>query len=372
MLEEFLTPCQIVKDYKSYQIGYSISTYMTEFPDLDSAKVAIVGIDDNRPDYDMVSSSADEFRKEFYKLSIGGLGENELVDLGNISPGVSLNDTRRAVEEITKTLVEMSIIPLFIGGNRGFCEPVYHGLGKVKSNIDFTYLSSHLPLLENEFLHRICTSDPNYLLNLNVIGFQRHFIPRKSLDTLENLGFNHLRLGALKGKVEKAEPLIRNTDMFMVDLSVMAQHFAPANPEASISGIDSDMACQLSWYAGVSDTSKCFGIFEFHPHLDNDWITAQLVAQMAWYYIDGISNRKEDHPSLHDEFYRYRCNLALNSPDILFFKSKRTDRWWMELPGRSAISPSFDAVVPCSYEDYQTATYGDLPERYLKALQHLN
>ncbi len=138
-------------------------------------------------------------------------------------------------------------------------------------------------------------------------------------------------------------------------------------------GLEGDMACQLAWYAGVSDTSQCFGLFEVNPRLDNRNLTSQLAAQIIWYFIDGYANRRQDHPSLHDEFLRYRCGFENNHQDIIFHKSKRTNRWWMEIPHpRSLNNRDKNLIIPCLYSDYQQATSGDLPDRYLDAIQLLH
>jgi hypothetical protein len=57
---------------------------------------------------------------------------------------------------------------------------------------------------------------------------------------------------------------------------------------------------------------------------------------------------------------------------IQFYKSKFSEKWWMEVPypdGRERYSRN--SIVPCSYNDYQTAIKGEVPERYISTLAKL-
>ena len=40
-------------------------------------------------------------------------------------------------------------------------------------------------------------------------------------------------------------------------------------------------------------------------------------------------------------------------------KSKKTKRWWMQMPDKNFIA--------CSYNDYLSASMNDIPERWLRA-----
>ena len=53
---------------------------------------------------------------------------------------------------------------------------------------------------------------------------------------------------------------------------------------------------------------------------------------------------------------------------MTFWKSIKSDMWWMEVPvgGRGRVRRK-NKVLPCSYDDYQLACKEELPERWLKA-----
>ncbi|HZX62395.1 MAG TPA: hypothetical protein VFE66_04200, partial [Bacteroidales bacterium] len=102
--------------------------------------------------------------------------------------------------------------------------------------------------------------------------------------------------------------------------------------------------------------------------------TAQLVAQMIWYFVEGFYNRPNDFPFKNDEDYiRYRVAITDHKEELTFFKSKKTDRWWMEIPLKSEQRIKYQRhyLVPCSYQDYQTACTNDIPDRWWMVYQKL-
>jgi hypothetical protein len=54
---------------------------------------------------------------------------------------------------------------------------------------------------------------------------------------------------------------------------------------------------------------------------------------------------------------------------LVFKKSKRTGRWWIELPNNNSShnNLSTTALLPCTYDDYLSATEQNIPDRWLKA-----
>jgi hypothetical protein len=45
--------------------------------------------------------------------------------------------------------------------------------------------------------------------------------------------------------------------------------------------------------------------------------------------------------------------------ETIFLQSKKTGRWWMQLPNKNYIA--------CSYNDYMLASHNEIPERWLRA-----
>ena len=118
----------------------------------------------------------------------------------------------------------------------------------------------------------------------------------------------------------------------------------------------------LTRFAGMSEALTSFGIYGYNAKDDSHNMTARLVSQMIWYFVDGYLVRKtEAKLTERDEFIVF--NVAFTDNDTVFLKSKRTNRWWMRLPDHN--------FVPCSYNDYLAASADQIPERWLREQERL-
>ncbi|RYY86122.1 MAG: arginase, partial [Chitinophagaceae bacterium] len=76
------------------------------------------------------------------------------------------------------------------------------------------------------------------------------------------------------------------------------------------------------------------------------------------YFVDGCSRgNREVALTERDSFNEFHTIFA--EVDTVFLQSKRTGRWWMQLPDQQFIA--------CSYKDYQQASNNEIPERWLRA-----
>jgi hypothetical protein len=366
MLEEYFTPVSLSQEYAPYHIGSIIQKYDATFPELTSGKIALLTVVNKRGQYD-------EIRSALYSLVAHTGLSDKLIDLGDMLTGDTPADTNAGIQHVSKTLRAQGISTIVLGADANQGEPMYTSFEGNEKQVEATLISSRLPLLEYELLNRICSIEPNYLGQLNVLGFQAHYIPLKAMDMLENLNFGHQRLGQLRSKIEDGELYLRNSDLVLFDLNAMKYTEAPAQNAIQPNGLNSDEACQLARYSGMSDANTALGIFGFLNSKNDSLLTSELIAQIIWYYIDGVLGRMNDTPASHSEFIKYRCDFSENEDTpLLFLKSKRTARWWMQVehPGYPENN-KMDLIIPCSYEDYVEAANGEMPARYFRAIKRV-
>jgi formiminoglutamase len=359
MLEDYLTKITLGSEYKPYQLGANVSYYGDTFPNLSSKKIAVLGV----ASHPNQIQACDTIRQAFYNLVAHKDLENSIVDIGNLQQGNTPADTHAALLYIATHLKKKGLTTIVLGTNLNQGEALFKCYTNFDETTELSLISAQLPLLEYQLLHRICTEYSDHLATLNVLAFQAPLIPSKAIDTLQNMNFGHYRLGAIKTNMEDAELYLRNAGVTLFDINAIKHSDAPGKQASQPNGLSSEEACQLARYAGLSDVSEFLGLFDYLPENDTQYVTAKLIAQIMWYYMDGYTSRKKDLPTLHDEFLKYRCDLKDNQPPVLFLKSKRTNRWWMHLDKH---------YVPCSYNDYQKAASGELSERYLDALKKLH
>ncbi|OYY04378.1 MAG: hypothetical protein B7Y76_02535 [Sphingobacteriia bacterium 35-40-5] len=148
---------------------------------------------------------------------------------------------------------------------------------------------------------------------------------------------------------------------------------AAGNANATPNGFYGENACQIARYAGMNDKLSSIGFYEYNPAYDLNGQTAMLLAQMVWYFVDGFYNRKKEFPLLpKSQYITYRAGLKDGSHELIFVKSKKSDRWWMQVPYPAGKSKNErHHLVPCRYEDYQTANSGEMPDLWWRTYQKL-
>ncbi|MFT5724774.1 MAG: formiminoglutamase [Bacteroidia bacterium] len=367
-MEDFLSPLSgYFQDQNAPNtIGHLVQKHIDQLPDWEEADIAIIGVLEGRNTTNKETTLApNQLRKAVYQL-IASNSKTKIVDLGNIEAGKSFNDTQFALQEVCKTLLSNSIVPIILGGSKELAYGQFSAFQTIVKNLEATIISPTIDLDKHAYLNKICLHEPNFLFNINALAYQSHYVPEKAVNTLRKMYFNPVRLGVLRNNLADIEPVLRNTDMTVFDIGAVKQADAPGNHDNNPSGLTSEEACQLCWYAGISEKMRSFSIYEINPEFDYRDTTSKLAAQMVWYFLDGYYNRKGDHPEMHTEFLKYRCTMVQNEPDVVFYKSKRTERWWMEIPGPTTAK---NIVIPCSYTDYTMATKGEMPDLFFKALQ---
>ena len=353
-----------------------------DFPDFLTSDIVLIGVKDDRSSVDNegCSMAPDFVRKYLYQLFPGPF-PIKLVDLGNIKKGFTITDTYFALSSVVAEMISNNIVPIIIGGSQDLTYAnyqAYQSLGQIINIVAvdpmFDLGKSEQELTSQSYLSSIILHQPNYLFNYANIGFQTYFIDQDALKLMKNLFFDTYRLGIVRENLEEVEPIVRNADMLSFDISAVRNSDAPGNANATPNGFYGEEACQIVRYAGLSDKLTSIGFYEVNPKYDKTGSTSHLVAQMIWYFLEGFYNRAHDFPFKNEEdYFKYRVSISDHKEEIVFYKSKKTDRWWMEipLPAEQRIKYERHYLVPCSYKDYQTACENDIPDRWWMVYQKL-
>jgi formiminoglutamase len=373
------------KSYSENMIGNLISGYQEggDFPELEGQEIALIGVKEGRRSAENsdCEHAPDEVRKYLYRLYQGSFNV-KIVDLGNIEAGHSVDDTYYALSQSVEFLVRKNIIPVIIGGGHDLTYAQFRGYEKLEQTINVVTVDSSFDLGSPDdefnadtFLGRIILHQPNYLFNYSNIGYQTYLVDQSQLQMMNKLYFDVYRLGQVRDNITEAEPIIRHADFLSFDISSIKHSDAPAHIHASPNGFYAEEACQMMWYAGMNDRMSSLGIYEINPSQDHHGKTSNLAAQMIWCFMDGFYSRKRDFPSRTSADYtKFHVFLQDNKYEINFYKSKKSDRWWMEVPYPSHKGLKFErhTLVPCSYKDYETACKDDIPDRWWQTYQKLS
>ena len=72
--------------------------------------------------------------------------------------------------------------------------------------------------------------------------------------------------------------------------------------------------------------------FRLSPLFDRNNQSVHLAAQIIWHFIEGVYERRGDFPSIKsDDYKKFIVNIDTVNQNLIFFKSLKTNRWWIEI-----------------------------------------
>ena len=179
---------------------------------------------------------------------------------------------------------------------------------------------------------------------------------------IEKLYFDAYRLGEVCNDTTLAEPVFRDADLVSIDMGAVKSGESGNIVKFSPNGFDGKEICILARYAGISDKVSAFGIFNHNDTRQE----SGLVAQMLWYFIEGVNYRSNEYPfGSRDQYIKYI--VTGEDEELIFYKSDKTERWWMELVAEGNTKFKKATLLPCSHKDYISACNNEIPERLWKA-----
>jgi len=351
-----------------------IHYYGEEFPDIKGVQIALIGLKEARgiKKNDSIDRAPMEIREKLYQLKKGH-GLYKIVDLGDLK----LGETREASIELMKTvgefLMRKQILPIFFGGTHDMDFGQYLSYEGLKKLVSMVTVDAKLDMEDEGEAHEIHAQDiilhqPNFLFNYSHLAYQSFLVDQDLINVLEKLHFEHLRLGSLRHNFKESEPIIRNADLLSFDISAINSSDAPGAADAQPFGLSGEEACQICRFAGMNEKLSSLGIYGYQPYYDDSRNkTAAVIATMIWYFIEGFYDRKDSLSFKGTDYIKYTVSLDTKPSILVFYKSKRSDKWWMEIPQSENEKYDRSSIIPCSYQDYQMAQSGEIPERWINA-----
>ena len=374
---DFLTPIDTnlmidIKNQSSQHLSSKVVFHTKEeFPDLSKVKIAIVGVLDNRGNLNSnITVDLSNIRKELYSLFPGNWNQT-IADLGDICSGNTLDDTYFAVQKIVASLIKKNIIPIVIGGSQDITFAIYRAYDTLDQMVNLVSIDSKFDLGKEEglnpsesYLSKIIVEEPNNLFNFSNIGYQTYYNSQEEIDLLEKLYFDAYRLGEVCNTITISEPVFRDADIISIDLNSVKSSDSGNLITFVPNGFNGKEICSLARYSGISDKVSVLGLFN-HNNTKQESV---LIAQIIWYFIEGVNFRSNEYPfGSKNNYLKYI--VPLEEDDIVFYKSDKTERWWIEIPFFSNVNNKLkkNTLLPCTHQDYIAATNQEFPERWWKA-----
>ena len=340
-----------------------ITYFDDQIPSVENADIVIIGVKEQRGARlnNEELFAADEIRKQLYLLHYWH-SEINITDLGNVKTGATLQDSYAAIKTVVEELLDMHKTVIILGGSHDITLAQYDSYKKTGTPVEVTCIDATIDLRSESlvrsenFLLDMLTLEPNLVRHYNHIGFQSYFVHPRMIETLDKLRFDCYRLGVVQQNLEEMEPVLRNSNMVSFDVNAIKNSESPASI-LSPNGFNGTEACTLIRYAGMSANVTSLGIYGYNPAEDKHNLTAKQISQMIWYFIDGRNKcLRESNLNERSEFLEYHTAFA--EVETIFLQSKKTNRWWMQLPDKKFIA--------CSHDDYMKASNNQIPERWLR------
>jgi len=362
------------KKYSDSSFFKQIHFFGEDFPDLKGVQIALVGLKENRgaSKTESANRGSTEIREKLYELK-KGLGSYRIADLGDLISGENREETYHRMQLVGEHLMKNQILPIYFGGSHDLDYGQYLSYQKMKKLVSLLTVDAKFDMEEigpavDQHTQDIILHQPNFLFSYSHIGYQSFLVDPGLINVLEKLYFEHVRLGELRAEFKEVEPLIRNADLLSFDLCAIQSADAPGSLDPQPFGLTAEEACQICWFGGTNEKLSSFGVYGYEPYYDDAVNkTAKVISVMIWYFVEGFYSRKDSLSFKSSDYIKYTVSLDSKPNTLIFYKSKRSGKWWLEVPGQDTDKFDRMITVPCSYQDYQTAQKGEIPERWINA-----
>lgn len=287
------------------------------------------------------------------RSALGKLGSH-FPHLSTVDLGILRNDEPSFILEAIKDFIDSGITPIIVGTPKDTIDAMLNYVNQLKNLENLCYIGNRIWELDN----LDCL--------INNIGYQRHLISPSHLASLENPNIQSIGLGKIRNKNSCLEPVLRDTEMGILDLSCLRASEGRSIDTTEPAGLYIEEVCHIMEYMGASPLIRSLIIsnegidLKQNNSADN---SAELTATAIWYFLEGINNNIPDHPKMNSDHRSYIVEKEEFDLHLTFLKSNRTNRWWLK--DTSGEEPRF---ISCSYEEYQETISSEFPERLLKRL----
>jgi formiminoglutamase len=369
-------------EHMSGQAGFphniTVHTDSAPLKDISKYKIAILGVPDGRNSPNAGSlKGPDMVRGQLYRLAKIP-GRSKIIDLGNMKQGVTFNDTLAGLTDVLSLLIEEKVFPVIIGGSSALIPAIDKAISRYRTGYTLTAVDPRIDYSNERktpdsfnYLNSIINNHKSNSLHYINIGYQTYLNDQQIINRFLKRRSELLRIGDVRQAIHLTEPLFRDSDVTIFDISAVRQSDAPGTISPSPNGFYGEEICLLSRYAGISDKLTVFGLFEVNPEFDIRNQTSGLAAQILWFFLEGFSQKQYETPALSisdsGRFIKFHVRVTDLDDDLIFVKSILTDRWWIEIPSENDKT----LYVACSHEDYLKANRNEVPDRWVQANERL-
>lgn len=310
-----------------------------------SDTVVLIGYDD---------IAADSIRKELYKTSF--VFENiNIIDIGNV-----INKNSEYLIKFIDQYHKLPFNVVLLGIDEALIEVLIRTFDDEFINIAFVEKMGNYFLQDD--IH-LLFNNSSFINKSRLLCYQTHLTDFGKMNEKDLK--NSMRLGEYRNNFRNIEPLLRDTNLCFFNMDSIRYSEIPGIPNTSPSGLTSEEACQLTKYLGLNTKNNLLCFTGYQPKFDFHNQGSMMVSQMIWYYMEGLNQKIIEETSNPAHVQTYMVDLNDYNIHLKFIQSKKSGRWWVEIPLESIEQSYF---MPCNEEDYDLATNNELTMRLFDAL----
>jgi len=258
----------------------------------DDCQIALIGLpDDTGVQLNNGRPGAKEgpaaFRKALAKYGVAqpsGWDWPTVFDAGDVDvvPG-DLHETHRRVTAAVKSILDLGLFPIGIGGGHDLTFPFVRGVADHFGPLEGMYFDAHLDVRETDgsgmpFRRLLETGAAS---SMQIHGFDPNANTAEHVHWFTSHG----------GRIADEADWPTDQTFVSLDLDVIDQAFAPGVSAHNACGWTSTQTESWILEAGRNPLVRCFDIMELSPPYDRDDRTSRLAARMFLTFLRGFSER---------------------------------------------------------------------------------
>src|SRR5450759_5082810 len=221
----------------------AIHTDNTPVKDISKYRIAILGVPDGRNSPNAGSlKGPDMIRGQLYRLAKIP-GRSKIIDLGNMKQGVTFNDTIAGLSDILSMLIQENLFPLIIGGSSALIPAIDRALSQQKIRYTLTAVDPRIDFSNERkepdsfnYLNTIINNHKSTFHHYINIGYQTYLNDQQVINRFLKRRSELVRVGDVRQAIYLTEPLFRDSEVAVFDISAVRQSDAPGTLSPSPNG----------------------------------------------------------------------------------------------------------------------------------------
>lgn len=245
-----------------------------------------------------------EIRRYLYRLTVNGLEDLCLFDLGDTVIQPLLEETHTLHQRIVRQIIEDGKRLIVLGGGNDIAYPDCAGLVQAVGEVCAFNIDAHLDvradvprnsgtpyrqLLEEGFIHPARFYEVGYQPFANSPIYERY---------LHDLGVHLIGLASLRRQgIESTLAAVLDAQLSVLnffwgfDLDAVCAAEAPGVSAPNPVGLTGDELCRIAGMAGRDPRTRIVEFTEANPNYDVDGRTMRLAAVAIWHVLAGFAGR---------------------------------------------------------------------------------